>query len=133
MKFNAIATPTQAGFDEWVANIKAQGNKLTKESYYELAEPTEKHPVTYYGDVEKGLFHTIMMKFMVHMSGHNSAEDIKAMDYKHSGHSEHTEHSEHSGHSDHAEHSEHSDHSEHSAHSEHSEHSEHSSHTKGEE
>ncbi|MEL0628341.1 ubiquinol oxidase subunit II [Psychromonas aquatilis] len=121
MKFNAIATPTQAGFDEWVANIKAQGNKLTKESYYELAEPTEKHPVTYYGDVEKDLFHTIMMKFMVHMAGHDSVEDMKGMDHKHSEHADHSEHSEHAGHS------------EHSGHAQHSEHSEHSSHTKGEE
>jgi len=104
MKFNAIATPTQAGFDDWVSNVKAQGNTLTKDAYYQLAEPTENHPVTYYGNVEDNLFHTIIMKFMVHMSGKSDISEMKGMDHKmdehadHSGHSEHSEHSAHSSH-----------------------------------
>ncbi|XPF92562.1 ubiquinol oxidase subunit II [Colwellia sp. RE-S-Sl-9] len=69
MKFDAIATPTQADFDKWVSNIKAHGNKLTKENYYELAKASKNNPVTYYGDVDEGLFHTVMMKYMEDMSG----------------------------------------------------------------
>ncbi|MGJ8581571.1 MAG: ubiquinol oxidase subunit II [Psychromonas sp.] len=101
MKFNAIATPTQANFDDWVSNIKAQGNTLTKDAYYELAEPTEYHPVTYYGDVEDELFHTIMMKFMVHMSGKSDISEMKGMEHKMDEHAEHSGHSEHSEHSSH--------------------------------
>ena len=64
MKFDAIATPTQADFNKWVSKVKADNHKLTKTSYYELAEESENNPVAYYGDVEKGLFHTIIMKYM---------------------------------------------------------------------
>lgn len=64
MKFNAIATPTQGDFDKWVSDVKAQGHKLTKANYYALAKASKNNPVTYYGDVDKGLFHTIIMKYM---------------------------------------------------------------------
>lgn len=73
MKFNAIATPTQGDFDKWVSDVKAKGNKLTKANYYELAKASENNPVTYYGDVDKGLFHTIIMKYMPGM------KDMKGM------------------------------------------------------
>ena len=73
MKFNAIATPTQGDFDKWVSDVKAKGNKLTKANYYELAKATENNPVTYYGDVDEGLFHTIIMKYMPGM------KDMKGM------------------------------------------------------
>jgi len=69
MKFNAIATPTQADFDQWVTTIKSQGNKLTKAEYDKLAIASENNPVTYYGDVDDGLFHTIIMKYMAGMNG----------------------------------------------------------------
>ena len=64
MKFNAIATPTQADFDAWVNKVKADKQTLNKASYKVLAKPSEYHPVTYYGDVEGGLFHHIVMKYM---------------------------------------------------------------------
>ncbi|WP_160063322.1 ubiquinol oxidase subunit II [Psychromonas sp. L1A2] len=73
MKFNAIATPTQGDFDKWVSDVKAKGNKLTKANYYELAKASENNPVTYYGDVDEGLFHTIIMKYMPGM------KDMKGM------------------------------------------------------
>ena len=90
MKFNAIATPTQADFDKWVSDIKAKGNKLTKASYYELAEASENNPVTYYGDVEDDLFHTIIMKYMVGMKGMEHTEGMEHMEGM-----EHTEHMKH--------------------------------------
>ena len=66
MKFNAIATPTQAGFDKWVSDVKANSsaNNLTHANYVELAKASENNPVAYYGKVEDSLFHTIIMKYM---------------------------------------------------------------------
>ena len=64
MKFNAIATPTDADFDAWVSKVKSQQQTLSQASYKVLAQPSEYHPVTYYGDVEDGLFHHIVMKYM---------------------------------------------------------------------
>ena len=64
MKFNAIATPTEADFDKWVANVKSNSNNLTHANYVELAKASENNPVAYYGKVEDGLFHTIVMKYM---------------------------------------------------------------------
>ncbi|MGY8835650.1 MAG: ubiquinol oxidase subunit II [Enterobacterales bacterium] len=64
MKFNAIATPTQEDFDKWVSNIKTNANNLTHANYVELAKASENNPVAYYGKVDDGLFHTIVMKYM---------------------------------------------------------------------
>ena len=66
MKFNAIATPTQAGFDKWVSDVKANSsaNNLTHANYVELAKASENNPVAYYGKVDDGLFYTIVMKYM---------------------------------------------------------------------
>ncbi|BFM50074.1 ubiquinol oxidase subunit II [Marinomonas sp. THO17] len=64
MKFNAIATPTEAEFDEWVAQVKESGNVLDQASYDELAQPTENHPVEYFGSIKPGIFHDNVMKFM---------------------------------------------------------------------
>ncbi len=66
MKFNAIATPTQAGFDKWVSDVKANSsaNNLTHANYVELAKASENNSVAYYGKVDDGLFHTIVMKYM---------------------------------------------------------------------
>jgi cytochrome o ubiquinol oxidase subunit II len=64
MKFNAIATPTQVGFEQWVQSVKTNTNTLTHANYIELAKASENNPVTYYGNVDDGLFHTIVMKYM---------------------------------------------------------------------
>lgn len=64
MKFNAIATPTQADFDKWVTSVKANANNLTHANYVELAKASENNPVAYYGKVDDGLFHIIVMKYM---------------------------------------------------------------------
>ncbi|ALQ54152.1 cytochrome O ubiquinol oxidase [Pseudoalteromonas issachenkonii] len=64
MKFNAIATPTKADFNQWVEQVKTNANNLTHANYVELAKASENNPVAYYGKVDGGLFHTIVMKYM---------------------------------------------------------------------
>jgi len=64
MEFDAIATPTEGDFDAWVEKVKQQGGELDMAQYNALAKPTERHPVTYFADVEDNLFHTIIMRFM---------------------------------------------------------------------
>ena len=64
MKFNAIATPTKADFNQWVEQVKTNANNLTHANYVELAKASENNPVAYYGKVDDGLFHTIVMKYM---------------------------------------------------------------------
>lgn len=64
MKFNAIATPTEGDFNDWVASVKQAQTALTPASYEQLAKPSENHPVTYYNEVSEGLFHDIVMKYM---------------------------------------------------------------------
>ncbi len=72
MQFKATATETPEDFDAWVAKVKQQGSSLTKASYAKLAEPTEYHPIEYFGTVEDQLFHSVVMKYMA---------DHGAMDY----------------------------------------------------
>ena len=64
MKFNAIATPTEGDFNDWVASVKQAQTALTPASYEQLAKPSENNPVTYYSEVSEGLFHDIVMKYM---------------------------------------------------------------------
>ncbi|TMN75323.1 ubiquinol oxidase subunit II, partial [Pseudoalteromonas sp. S410] len=40
MKFDATATKDKASFDNWVADIKANGEALTAGRYTKLAEPS---------------------------------------------------------------------------------------------
>ncbi|MDN3379223.1 MULTISPECIES: ubiquinol oxidase subunit II [unclassified Pseudoalteromonas] len=88
MKFNAIATPTQADFDTWVNKVKSQKNTLYKADYDALAQPSENNPVSYFSDVEEGLFHTIVMKYMQAHGDMNKKH--KALP-EHSGHTMHSE------------------------------------------
>ena len=64
MKFDAIATPTREDFQEWVEMVKASGEALTTERYEELVEPTEYHPVEYFGTVKDGLYFDIIWEYM---------------------------------------------------------------------
>lgn len=94
MKFNAIATPTKANFEQWVSNIKAQDNSLTKARYDELAKASENNPVTYFSNVDDGLFHTIVMKYMQAHGDmnkkHNAMSEHKKMSEKHHTVDEHS-------------------------------------------
>jgi cytochrome o ubiquinol oxidase subunit 2 len=93
MKFNAIATPTQADFDQWVSDVKAQGGSLTKANYDQLALASENNPVTYYGRVDKDLFHTIIMKYMAGMNGMGKMDKNKEMGSMKNLHHQMAEHS----------------------------------------
>ncbi|WP_375056788.1 ubiquinol oxidase subunit II [Zobellella sp. DQSA1] len=64
MKFKAIATPSCAGFDDWVAQVRGSAGGLDLAAYRRLAEPSEHHPVEHYGRVDTGLFHHIVMQYM---------------------------------------------------------------------
>jgi len=102
MKFNAIATPTQAGFDKWVSDVKANSsaNNLTHANYVELAKASENNPVAYYGKVDDGLFHTIVMKYMQAHGDmnkkHHAMGEHGQMSKKHHEMSEHSMPSSHS-------------------------------------
>jgi cytochrome o ubiquinol oxidase subunit 2 len=61
MNFTARAMP-RGDFDKWVAKVRSSGPPLTMALYRELAKPTEKAPVTYYGAVEPTLYHDILNK-----------------------------------------------------------------------
>ena len=66
MKFDTVATASEADFNAWVDEVKASGQALNTETYEALTAPSEYHPVTYYSTVKSGLFDDILMKFMQH-------------------------------------------------------------------
>ena len=70
MKFKAIATQDQAGFDAWVAKVKQSPKQLTTMAEFDaLAKPTEYHPVEYFSSADPALFVNLINKFMGDM-GH---------------------------------------------------------------
>ena len=75
MKFTATAS-SQAGFDAWVAKVKASGNKLGLDNYGDLAKPSSKDPVKYFSTVEPVLFAAVLDKYMDKSSGLKLADKI---------------------------------------------------------
>jgi cytochrome o ubiquinol oxidase subunit II len=75
MKFTATAS-SQADFDKWVAQVKASGNKLGLDNYGEVAKPSSKDPVKYFGNVEPVLFTAVLDKYMDKSSGLKLADKI---------------------------------------------------------
>jgi cytochrome o ubiquinol oxidase subunit 2 len=59
MHFAARAMP-RAAFDKWVANVRNGGGDLTMAAYRQLATPSERVPVAYYGDVEPMVYHDVL-------------------------------------------------------------------------
>lgn len=49
-----------AGFDQWVAKVRASGQTLDRDTYLELEKPSEKVPVTYYNSVDAMLFNAVV-------------------------------------------------------------------------
>jgi len=49
-----------AGFDAWVAQVKASADPLTREEYLKLERPSEREPVRHYGQVTAGLYDAIL-------------------------------------------------------------------------
>jgi cytochrome o ubiquinol oxidase subunit 2 len=50
----------QAGFDKWVAQVKASTAKLDRTTYVKLEQPSEKVPPMYFAGVEPNLFHAAL-------------------------------------------------------------------------
>ncbi len=96
MKFNAIATPTRADFDAWVAKVKQAPNQLaTTDDFNKLAADSIDNPVEYFSTVKPDLFKEIIGKFS-HDMGMNMPKgqtmpmpqgtDMKGMDMGDSSH-----------------------------------------------
>jgi cytochrome o ubiquinol oxidase subunit II len=58
----AARVMTKADFDKWVATVRSAPQDLTMTAYRELAEPSERVPVTYYGDIEPTVYHDALNK-----------------------------------------------------------------------
>ena len=50
----------QAGFDQWVAKVKAEGKPLDRQSYLALEKPSEREPVRYFSTVENGFYGAVL-------------------------------------------------------------------------
>jgi COX Aromatic Rich Motif. len=61
---------------------------LTKQSYVELAKPSEYDPVKYYASVDKDMFHSIVMKYMQAHGSHGAMQHAMP---EHSAHKKHSE------------------------------------------
>lgn len=95
MKFDAIATPDRAGFDQWVAKVKQSAQTMNDmDTYEKLAAPSEYHKVEYFSSVKPGLFVDVINKFMSHgdngmkmeehpAAEHNAHEGMEGMDMSH--------------------------------------------------
>ncbi|MDR6671712.1 ubiquinol oxidase subunit II [Xanthomonas sp. 1678] len=77
MAFTAHATD-QAGFDAWVAKVKAAPKALDQAEFQVLAanrNDKAQYPVTYYSSVQDGMFKSLVDKYMMgkghHMQGHD--------------------------------------------------------------
>jgi cytochrome o ubiquinol oxidase subunit 2 len=49
-----------AGFQRWVQAVKARGGVLDRAGYIQLAKPTEREPVRYYGAIDPGLYKAVL-------------------------------------------------------------------------
>jgi len=59
MRFKAHAMD-QAGFDQWVADVRATEDELDRTAYLELERPSENVPPARYGSVDPTLYHAIL-------------------------------------------------------------------------
>lgn len=71
MRFVAEAV-SDAEFADWVAATKQEPRRLDKQTYDELAQPSEHHPRTQYGSTDNDLYTTIVMHYMA-PHGHGSS------------------------------------------------------------
>jgi cytochrome o ubiquinol oxidase subunit 2 len=51
---------SDADFESWVKNVKAQGSALDKPTYLALEKPSEREPVRLYSSVDPTLYHAIL-------------------------------------------------------------------------
>jgi len=84
MRFLAHATPDEAGFDAWVAKVRASPQSLGAAEYQALAanrNDRSEFPVTYFSSVQGGMFRALIDKYMMgngHKSGHDDHEAHRA-------------------------------------------------------
>ena len=77
MRFNFLGTD-KAGFDAWVAKVKAGSEKLDRPTYAALEKPSIKEPVHYYGATDASLY-TAIVNQCAH-PGDMCMSDMMAMD-----------------------------------------------------
>lgn len=65
--FVALALSAE-DFDAWLAKARQGGTRLDAAAYAALAEPSQAQPVSYYGAVDGGLFHSVMGKYMTRVA-----------------------------------------------------------------
>jgi cytochrome o ubiquinol oxidase subunit 2 len=63
MKFMAKSSSVEE-FGQWVQSVKQSSKSLNLDEYQLLLKPTEYVPVSYYANVQEGLFDQIIMKYM---------------------------------------------------------------------
>lgn len=61
-EFEAIATSAEE-FEAWVAKVQKSAERLDAATYEALAEPSSRHPVTYYSFVRPNLFTDIIVSY----------------------------------------------------------------------
>lgn len=65
MKFKAKSS-SQSDFDSWINEVKQKPDKLTAAEYVKLAKPSSNTPPLFYSSCEKGLYGSIINKYMSH-------------------------------------------------------------------
>ena len=50
----------QAGFDQWVAQVRQNGTALNRDTYLKLERPSVREPVRYYASVADGLYEAVL-------------------------------------------------------------------------
>lgn len=68
MKFIARAS-SQEEFDKWVETVKTSPRSLNLDTYESLVTPSENNPVKLYSLTDDGLYHQIIMKYMMPSKG----------------------------------------------------------------
>jgi len=63
MNFKAVAV-SKTDFNGWLANVKSSPKLLDQTSYPTLAKPSSYEPVSYYSEVDEGLFGDIVNGYM---------------------------------------------------------------------
>ncbi|VAY02142.1 Cytochrome bo(3) ubiquinol oxidase subunit 2 [Arsenophonus endosymbiont of Aleurodicus dispersus] len=63
MKFNVIATPNTASFNQWVQKVKTSTQTLDSMTIFnQLAKPSNNVPVTYFSSVKPNLYQELILK-----------------------------------------------------------------------
>lgn len=89
MKFTARAS-SEEDYHQWVAAAKQSSQTLTHDTYTQLAKQSKNNPVTYYAAVDKNLYDTIVMKYMM-PTNPNTPDAAETHDHTHSMDMSHVE------------------------------------------